>query len=194
MTTLTRRFHLFAVSHDDIPAFHAVYIVGTFLAAAVLHTGFFAILIALHMCLDYVKYRDIHGFSHRMTFHAIAFESLADIALLLLSLTFGVYLSPTYALAAVSGLLRSELTILRAIGTVLPRVRIVEHMLTVFLGFHSYMHTVQPGIDQPLTRVKRASLWCIGICAFLLILAPIVYGGDMKALLFALARELQISL
>ena len=62
MSTAIRHLRIFAHEHDDIPAFHAAYLVGTFLAAAIFNLGFFLLLIIGHMCLDVVKYRDFHGY------------------------------------------------------------------------------------------------------------------------------------
>ena len=46
---------LFAHRHDELPAFHAAYLVITVLCAALLSLGAFAALIVAHIALDYVK-------------------------------------------------------------------------------------------------------------------------------------------
>ncbi len=184
------RFRAFAHEHDDIPAFHAAYLVATFLAAAVLNLGFFALLILGHMTLDFFKYREVHGFSLGRTFKAMIIESITDIALLLLALTFAVYLSHTFLLAAVGGLVRSELTILEALGTLLPKVQILEHLAAVFFGVHNYLHTVNPGVSGPFSRIQKFSIGLASVCAILLAASFIFYSGDLSTLLGVFTREL----
>lgn len=184
------RFRAFAHEHDDIPAFHAAYLVATFLAAAVFNLGFFLILIVGHMTLDFFKYREVHGFSLGRTFKAMVLESITDLAFFLLALTFAVYLSHTYLLAAVSGLLRSELTILEALGTLLPKVQIFEHIAGVAFGVHNYLHAVNPGVSGPLSRMQKASLVLAVLCALLLAGSFFAFHGNEATLLAAYGREL----
>lgn len=190
MSTLTHSLRWFAHEHDDIPAFHAAYLVATFLAAAVLNLGFFAVLIAGHMTLDFIKYREVHQYSLRLTFKAMILESITDIALFLVALTFGVYLSHTYILAAFSGLIRSELTIVRALGTLLPKVGILEHMLVIALDVHAYMHNIDPALRGKLTTVQKWSVRFAILSIVLLIGSIALYWGDEEALMQILAREL----
>lgn len=190
MSSITLKVRSFAHQHDDIPAFHAAFLVTTFLAAALFHAGFFALLILLHMCLDYVKYRDYYGLSFGTTFKALLLESIHDIGLLLLSLTFAVYLHHTFFLVAASGFLRSELTIFRALGVILPRVRIVEHMLAILLDVHSYFLAPHPSLKRPLTRMERYSFVTTFLCLGLLLLSPLVYQGHTSDLLRIFAVEL----
>ena len=194
MEQLTYRFRIFAHRHDDIPAFHAAYLVGTFLAASVLHLGFFAILIAAHMCLDYVKYRDYFHFDLRLTFKAMALESCVDIALFLIALTFSVYLSNSFMLAATSGLMRSGLTVLKAVGTILPKIRILEQSLLVALNLHTYLYTPHPDIRRPLARVHQLALATIGVAALLIIAASMHFIGNEMEFLSILSRELNLNL
>lgn len=191
MTSVTlHHFRVFAHEHDDIPAFHAAYLVGTFLAAAVFNLGFFEILIAGHMVLDYFKYREVHGFSLSQTFKAVIIESISDIALFLLALTFSVYLSHTFLLAGVSGILRSQLTILEALGTLLPKVQILEHMTAVFFGFHAYLHSVHPGVTGPLTRIQKVCFALTLVCLLLLALSFVFFLGQEQELFNVFKQEL----
>ncbi len=190
MTAVTSNLRAFAHEHDDIPAFHAAYLVCTFLTAAIFNSGFFAGLIAIHMSLDYVKYRDVHGFGLAKTIRGMLLESIVDIALLMLSLTFAVTLNHTYMLAALSGLLRSELTLVRAIGTIIPRIQILEHFLSMAFNIHSYMNTVHPSLDRKLTRLERVAFWTIVVCASMLVLVAVLFRGNEQELLNIFAREL----
>ncbi len=192
MSTTLLSIRSFAHQHDDIPAFHAAFLVSTFLAAALFHAGLFGLLIVLHMLLDIVKYRDYHGFSVRKTCKAVFLESINDIALLLLSITFAVYLHHTFFLEAVSGLLRSELSIIRAIGIILPRVRIMENFLAIAFGFHSYLLDPVAGLNGPYTRMQKFSFATIVITIVLLALSFVLYRHDPEMLLGIYARELGI--
>ncbi len=180
----------FAHEHDDIPAFHAAYLVATFIAAAVLNLGFFLGLILIHMSLDYVKYRDVHRYGYRQTLRAIALESISDIAFFLLALTFAVYLSHTFLLAAVSGIVRSELTILRALGTLIPKVAILEHLTIVTLRLQSYMQSEVSGFTGTLSRMQHWSLRTIALCSLLLLLSVGLYAYHQADLADVLLREL----
>ena len=153
MTAITSSFRGFAHEHDDVPAFHAAFLVGTILCAAVFNLGFYAIMILAHVCLDIVKYRDIHHMSFKQTVKAAALESISDVALFLVSLNFAVYLNHTYMLGALSGLLRSQLTVLRAFGTMLPKIRILENMCSLALNFHGYIHAPHPALDRKLSLI-----------------------------------------
>jgi hypothetical protein len=190
MHALTRGLRSFAHQHDDVPAFHAGFLVATILSAAVLNLGFFAIAIVLHMTLDFVKYRDLHRYDLKTTCKAIILESVADIALFLIALTFAVYLNHTYMLAAMSGMLRSELTVLRAVGMLIPKVRMVENILAILLNFHNYMHSVHPDLARPITRVQRWSICTIVVCSALLLLAVFLYQSNGWSLVKVLMHEL----
>lgn len=194
MTSVTSSFRQFAYEHDDIPAFHAANLVATFLVAALLNLGYFAVVIGLHMMLDYFKYRDVHGYSIPVTLKAILLESITDIAFFLVALTSVVYLSHTYLLEAVSGLFRSELTLLRAAGTILPKVRIVEDTMLIIFNFHHYLHTPHPDLNRPITRVQHWSFLTVFTCVLLLLCSLVLYHGHMDTLEIILKREFTFAL
>jgi hypothetical protein len=194
MQTVLHHIRIFAHEHDDIPAFHAAYLVGTFLAAAIFNLGFFLVLIAAHMCLDIIKYRDLHGFGWLLTARAVIYENIVDIALFLLALTFAVYLHHTFAVIAVSGLVRSEFTIIRGLGTILPKMGIVEHTFGILLNFHAYLYSLHPDLKQPIARVHRWSSITVIICLILLGLAVVLYQGHLIDLGSVLRNELELKL
>ncbi|MDD5055234.1 MAG: hypothetical protein PHZ00_03105 [Candidatus Peribacteraceae bacterium] len=190
MHTVLHRFRIFAHQHDDVPAFHATFLVCTVLAAALFNLGFFLLLIIAHMALDFVKYRDVHHFNLRMTFKGMLLESIVDIALFLFSLTVGIYLSHAYFMTALSGLLRSEMTILRAFGTIVPKVRILENLACVLFNLQSYLHSIHPNLQVPLTRIQHWSLKVSYLCLMLLALSVLLFHGREITLLDILAHEL----
>ncbi len=190
MTAITNSLRGFAHEHDEIPAFHAAFLVGTILCAAVFNLGFYALLIVAHVLLDIVKYRDVHGMSIRKTIYAATLESIGDIALFLLSLTFAIYLNHTYMLSALGGMMRSELTILRALGTMLPKIKILENMCAIALNFHGYLHTPHPALNRPFTRLERCSVWTIVVCLTLLFVAIVFFQTNQWDLGAVLRHEL----
>jgi len=194
MTHVLQSIRLFAHEHDDLPAFTAVYLVGTILIASLLSLGWFAIFILVHMCLDTVKYRDLHGFSIKRTVKAVLLENISDIALFLTALTFAVYLHHTFLLATMSGLLRSELTIIRALGMLIPETSIVQHMFVVGLNFHEYLHSVHPDMTQPITRMQRWSLVTIGLATAFLIAALPLFSHQGVSILPILEEEMTLAL
>lgn len=190
MTAITSSIRGFAHEHDDVPAFHAAFLVGTILCAAVFNLGFYAIMILAHVCLDIVKYRDIHQMSLKQTLKAAALESIGDVALFLVSLNFAVYLNHTYMLGALSGLLRSQLTVLRAFGTMLPKIRILENMCSLALNFHGYMHTPYPGLDRKLSRLEKWSIRTIVFGISSLIIAVFLFQANQWDIAAVLKHEL----
>lgn len=190
MIALSPTLRGFAHEHDEIPAFHAAFLVVTILSAAVFNLGFFGLGILAHMALDYVKYRDVHHLPFRITIKAMFLESIGDIALFLIALTFAVYLNHTYMLSLLSGMLRSELTLLRAFGTLLPKIRMVENFLALALNFRAYMHTPHAGLKRPLSRLERLSLRTIIVCSFLLIAAFFLFWSHEWDLIAVLRHEL----
>ncbi len=110
--------------HDEIPAFRAGFFVLSLIFAGLLNFGVFLLLIAVHMGLDVMKYRDYHGYSWRLTIRGTLRENALDLMLLSLGLSIavGLYASPgfwvllpssvRFRLASVAGVLASKLLIL----------------------------------------------------------------------------------
>lgn len=194
MQAIVIRFRLFAHEHDEIPAFHAAYLVGTFLVAALLNLGFFLLLIGVHMLLDAVKYRDFHGYGWRATVRAVFMENLVDIALFMTALTFVIYLNHSFALAALSGLIRSELTLVKAFGTLVPKMEILEHMIRTFVHLHNYMYEPHCDLGKPLLRIHRFSAITILISGILIAVAVVLYSSHEIDLANVVANELTLRL
>jgi hypothetical protein len=194
MTTALRHIRAFAHEHDDMPAFTAVYVVATILAAALLSLGWCVLLVVLHMTLDTVKYREVHGFSFLRTCKAVFLESAVDIALALTALTFAVYLHHTFLLSSVGGLMRSQLTIIRALGTVIPQASIVQHILLVGMNLHEYMHSPHPHMDQSLTRVERWSMLTIAVMIVLIAVAGVLLAEEGGSVSLIIAEQMSLAL
>ncbi|MBP9850863.1 MAG: hypothetical protein KBC47_04185 [Candidatus Peribacteraceae bacterium] len=190
MTAIVNSFRGFAHEHDEIPAFHAAFLVGTILCAAVFNLGFYLLLILGHVALDFVKYHEVHGMSWGRTLKAAALESIGDIALFLTALTFAVYLNHTYMLSAIGGLMRAELTVIKAFGTILPKIRILENICAIALNFHGYLHTQHPALDRKFTRLEKWSLRTIVVSSILLVMAILLFQVNHWDLLAILEHEL----
>lgn len=180
----------FAHRHDELPAFHAAYLVITFLSAALLSLGAFVALILAHMALDYVKYRDMHRFTIRKTLEGMIRESLFDIALLCIGLTFTVYFHHTMAIATVSGLLRSEMTLIRALGTVLPKFLILNDSLKVWVHVRDYLEHPHPRIGNAWTLTERLAVMTIITAIAALLLAAPLMGTGFQSVARILGEEM----
>ena len=176
---IVSHFRAFAHNHDEIPAFHAGYLVLTLLAAALFNVGVFGALIVVHMGLDIVKYREAHGLGWGLTLRGLFRESLFDIGLLCIALVFATYLHHTSsAVDALSGLMRAEVTILRAIGTLVPKMQILQHVLAVVLCLRSYMEQLHPHLRDAWTTAEKSAMVMILLCLILLMLGPTLLGME----------------
>ncbi|TSC59396.1 MAG: hypothetical protein Greene041662_507 [Candidatus Peregrinibacteria bacterium Greene0416_62] len=183
---------IFAHRHDELPAFHAAYLVITILSAALLSLGAFGALIVAHMALDYVKYRDKYHFTMRRTMEGMIRESLFDIALLLIALTFTVYFHHTMAVASVSGLLRSELTLVRALGTVVPKFLILNESLKVWVHVRNYLEHPHPRIGKAWTLTERLAIMTVITGILALVLAAPLLHTDPHTIATIIGEELMI--
>ncbi|OGJ63141.1 hypothetical protein A3A67_01720 [Candidatus Peribacteria bacterium RIFCSPLOWO2_01_FULL_51_18] len=194
MRAIVFQLRIFASRHDEIPAFHAAYLVATFLVAALLNLGFFLILILAHMFLDIVKYRDYHRYSWSETARGVMAENIVDIALFMLALTFTVYLDHSFALVALSGLIRSELTLIKAVGTLVPKIEILEHAVRTMVHAHAYLHEPHQDLKKPLLRIHFWSIVIILLSVIMLAGAVILYNAHEIDLINVVKNELRLKL
>lgn len=190
MTLTLHTLRTFAHEHDEIPAFHAGFLVLTFLAAAMFNLGAFAILIFMHMCLDVVKYREIHKFSWSMTVKGVLHESLIDMMLLSVGLVFSVYFHHSVFTAGVSGLLRAEITVVRALGTIIPKLKILHHFLKIIAHLNYYLETVHPHLRKEWTKADKLYMFFILVSVGLLFAAPALMDADPSVVRMVVLWEL----
>lgn len=190
MTKAIASVRQFAHVHDDLPAFHAGYLVLTLLVAALLNLGAFALLILAHMSLDFVKYREHHQFTVRQTWEGVLRESLVDIALLAVGVVFSVYLHHTVGLASVSGLLRAEMTVVRAIAIFVPKVKILHHFLKVVSHLHHYMDQTHPRLAKGWSTLDRFCFYAILASVILIAVSPALMSVETDVILRILEYEL----
>lgn len=161
----------FAHSHDDIPAFHAGYLIIAMLCAALLNIGAFALLIIAHMTLDLVKYRERFGFSWRKTLEGTIRESLNDVTLLSIGLALSVYLHHHVGISSVSGLLHLNVSIIRSLIMIVPKFQILRHFLSIVLHMRRYMNELHPGMSKGWSGPEQLCFAMIGITTLLVVLA-----------------------
>lgn len=191
MTYILTGIRTFAHRHDELPAFHAAYLVLTILIAALLNLGAFGLLIVAHMVLDTVKYREVHGMSWPKTMRATFRENLFDHTLFVLGFLIAVYLHHSLpGIAGVSGLLRSEITIARGLGTLLPKVEILQRFLHVLFHMRHHLLHIETPVGERLTPTERFSIVLVGCSVLLLLLAPAILHIGMERLLLITQEEI----
>ncbi len=190
MTTLSAQIRFFAHHHDEVPAFHAGYLVLTLLAAAMFNLGFFGMLILFHMLLDVLKYRELHRYSWRMTLRGIAKESLFDVMLFSAGLVFAIYFHHAAGVAGLSGLLRAEATIIRALGTMIPKMKILQRILAVVSHLRHYIAFVHPEFHMEWSAADQRSAFFIVVSFMLIALSPFALELAPETFLRMLAGEL----
>lgn len=172
-------FKEFAHHHDDLPAFHAGFLVLTFLVAALFNLGVFALMILAHMSLDTVKYRDVHGLKGIKVVEGVVRESLVDITLFCLGLAFAVYLHHSLpVIGGLAGLARAETTILRSLATLLPKMKILHHTLCILSNIQNYLSHIHPRMGKGWSMTDRLCFIFSIASVLLVIAAPALLGID----------------
>jgi len=188
--SITLALRHFAHEHDELPAFHAGYLVLTVVAAAILNLGAFALLIAAHVSLDLVKYREVHHLSWKHTLEGTLRESLLDVLLFVIALTFSVYLHHTIGIIAMSGVIRADLTVARIAGIFLPKFEILHRFLTILLNIGEHMRSLHERLGKALIAGERLLIFLLISSSILLFTAPLVLGISTSSFLATLAHEL----
>jgi hypothetical protein len=159
------RLRAFTDVHDDLPAFHAAYLVLTVLIAALFNLGVFAMLIVAHMAMDWGKER-LRGRSPMRSLAAVLKESIIDVTLLTAALTAAVYFHHWGEFVAASGILRAQGTIILGLGLLLPKLKILTHLSHVF--------EEESAGRRKLTGIEKFCLVALPIFVILLVLAPFI--------------------
>lgn len=190
MSAVSQTFRRFAHHHDEMPAFHAGYLVITFLLAALFNIGAFGLLIVAHMSLDYVKYSEVHGFGWKKTMKGMFFESLVDLMLFAIALVFGVYFHHMTGVIAISGLLRAEETIVSALGILIPKLEILHHMYVDFFNVKRHMASLPPELTKGWSLVDILCISLMIVALTLVLVAPRLLALDSNMYLRILGDQL----
>lgn len=181
----------FAHQHDDLPAFHAAYLVLTFLAAALFNLGFFAVIIAVHMALDTFKYREVHGLSWKRTIEGVIRESLIDCTLFLFGLVISVYLHASLTgLSGIKGMMLAEITVLRGVGIMTPKLKILYEMLKILSDLDHYLMRLHPRFGKNAGLIEYVCMFSICVTLGMLLIAPILLMLTFDQYAFILIDEL----
>lgn len=167
-------FVRFLTQHDELPAFQAAYLAITVLIAGLLNLGAFALLIAAHMTIDVFKYRERHLQTWPRTIKGVLRENLTDIMLLLFGMVVSIYLNHASGIAAASGLLHAQETILRGLLLLGVKSQILFHTLTVFFNVPAYLDRIRVHPKKPWTSAEGYKIVMIAGCVTLLIIAPFI--------------------
>ena len=188
INSITVPLRTFAHRHDDLPAFHAGYLILTLLAAAMFSLGAFGLLIVAHMTLDLVKYREYHGYGWKLTMKGIVRESLMDITLLMIGMVFSVFLHHSVAFPGLSGIMRTEIMVIRLFGTLIPKIKILHNFLKVVAHIRHYLDHAHPHLRDHWSTVDRVCFWALGFSVFLIVFsAPILRVS--YSVVFEILRE-----
>lgn len=171
------RFATIARSHDDIPAFVAVYWLLTLMAAMLFNAGAFALLVGMHMALDVYKYRDVHGRSWRKVCEGVFRESLLDISVLTLGIAFSVYCHVALPIfAGLRGIVQTEIAIINAVVQVTVKTHVLHGFLTIIANIHDYLQGMHPRMGKGLTLVEVVAVIGLIVSLSLTLASPWVLG------------------
>lgn len=190
MNTLHLNFKAFALRHDDIPAFHAAYLALTVIIASLMTLGAFAVLIAAHMALDVVKYREVHGMRWKLVLRGVIRESLVDIVLLMIGFTSVVYLHHGVGLAAASGLLRFQEAILSGSILLVTKSKIFFDILTVASAMPVHLQKIRVHPKKPWSAFECFLFGVLGACSVLLVVLPPLLGYPMEVFAKLIGAEI----
>lgn len=190
LTNTLRSFQAFLHDHDDLPAFHAGYLVVTFLIATMLNLGAFALLIVAHMCIDYIKYTEKHELRGRKALIAMASESITDITILTLGLVLGIYLHAEAGIVAASGVLRSGAEVARMLGLAIPKLEVLRRSFIPMIHPAAHGKELQERSLEQAQRTIHWNLYILATAFFLIAIAPLVVEIDLAMLGSIVSREL----
>lgn len=186
--TLTRLRLLLRV-REEMPALHASFLLLTFIAAALLNLGFFAVLVFLHMMVDAVKYREVHRYSWTQTLRATLIESLVDLMLLSLGTFAAIYLHRDAGIVATSSVLSVKAIIARAAMLYIPRVEILSHTVHIASNLRRHVRDATTKRNAMLTRGQRLSLFALLFCTLMILWAPFILPLSDQSLVQVLADQ-----
>lgn len=193
MPSNTRSLRAFAAQHDALPAFQAGYIVLTFIVAALFRLGTFALLIAAHMALDVMKYREYRGLAWGKTIRAVVRENITDVALFTIGLACAVYFHYSLpVIAGVSGISRAFLSILGAAGTTVPKWEIGNRFVRTLRNMPAYLQDKSMKIGAPFDGMERFCFFAIVFNLALIAISPFLLATDTATIIGVVLEEMRL--
>ncbi|TSC57676.1 MAG: hypothetical protein Greene041619_1011 [Candidatus Peregrinibacteria bacterium Greene0416_19] len=188
---LLRSARAFAAEHDDLPAFHAGFLVLSFFVAILLNLGAFAFVILVHMALDLVFFRDVQLLSWSRALRAVTRENLPDIALFLAGLTVAILLHERTGIVALgAGLMRSGMEVARGLLLLLPKLAILRHLRSTLQDVSRHLAESRRSANRPWGKVELAWAFIAALASVTLAIAPILLPFRMEGVAAILADEL----
>jgi len=167
----------FGFAYEDLPAFHAAYIMLVLVFAGLCNLGFFACLVAVHIVLDFYKYRVRLGYRPMKALRGMMRESLLDVSLLFLALSTFVYLNPGLdSITLLTDNIQLRVTVLRGLALLLPKLTILHHSLRIAFDLPAYMTTPHSSLKKPFGIVDYVCMSVLAIAAVLIVIAPFALG------------------
>lgn len=183
--------HLLHVAHhhDEWPMFRIWFSVTTIVASIVLNLGVFAMLVALHMGLDVIKYRTKHRLSWHWVIVETLRESLVDVFFIALGLLLAVAFHHAVAIGGLGKLAELELLLLNLILRVGPRIKIAEHLLEVILYWkHHFEEQLPP--RSPLNRSEKGFILATLIIVLGIVITPLTTPVTWENMGHTIQKEL----
>lgn len=179
-----------AHAYEDLPAFHAAYFMLTLIFAGLCNLGFFGVLIAIHLVIDFWKYKVVQGFNIKSSWDAMFRENLTDCALFLLAFTALMYINPIVpGIAVLTGSTALIVTIARGLATLLPKLTILHHSLRILFKVHEHMHT-ESNRDDRWSMIEFLTLIVFLISMCMIASAPIMLHMSIADLQSIVVPEL----
>lgn len=187
---ISRHFQSLVRAHDDLPAFHAGYVVLVVLAAFLFNLGFFAALVALSIALDLQQRRASSRFRFARGARLSAREHLPDIGLLLAGLVAAVYLGSIADAASIAGALRTGLELTALLSVAAPKLLLLRRFLRRWMPFHRRFEEPRAALPRRLRATERAILFACVLGAALLTGARVMLPIDTATLVRLYAEQL----
>lgn len=183
--------HLLRIAHhhDEWPMFRIWFSVTTVVASIVLNLGVFAMLVALHMALDVIKYRT----KHHLSWHWVAVEtfreSLIDVFFIVLGLLLAVAFHHAVAIGGLGKLAELEVLLLNLILRVGPRIKIAEHILEILLYWkHHFEEQFSPG--SPFNKSEKGFILATAIIVLGILMTPFTTPVTWENMVHTMQKEL----
>ena len=176
LVPIVRRTHRHVIyiahEHDEWPLFRIWFSVMTVIASIVLNMGVFAVLVALHMALDVIKYRTKHSLPWYWVGVETLRESLLDLFFIALGLLLAIAFHHAVAVAGVGKPAELGILFLSLLLRWGPRIKIAEHLLEIVLYWKHHFEVQSTVPHMPLTKSEKATLFATIIILIGILVTP----------------------
>ena len=110
--------------------------------------------------------------------------------MLFVGLVFSVYLHHSVGVASISGLMRAEISIIRATALLIPKLKILHHFLKIVAHLHHYLDQVHHLQKRGWSGLERLCFYFCGLSIFLVLFAAPFMQTDLSTVQHILLQEL----